>query len=508
MYEGASTWMYLRGVFDAVTKTSLDAEAERELQDTASRHSDERHWRRMEWEVSTRSRGGFQVPIEVRNSPGKGRGVFAASDIPSGSTVWITANEGRIYDGNTYRRFLSALPHADLRCDAMMFTYLSEERAAHAMEEEDDDEDDEDGIVSVILVNMDEAALMNADWESSNSSGDNETDSGPSDEVNVEPLEDDDEEEDSPMRFIAARDIRRGEELICDYPDYVNDLKAWSSFKLGAEEDDDVEEEEKIDLGDYSGMTLIDFWKYFDCETQEGRNDDAGHPRPTIYQASTWYYLRGLYAGVMRSANGLRSTDFRPKMKDPGYVELSWNATSAKAESRGFRVPIKVSHTRNRGRGVFATNPIRRDELVCVGGDEARFTVGDLYRAFLLSVPTREMRCDIIQFSYFDEQAVSDATGVDRRPVILVALSEEAYLNADWTPSGTEANIVGIEYDDDDEAIEIEASSEVEHTRQDKGGQQNGRVEYVATRDIAAGEELVLKYIHFLYDDGWRAFGL
>jgi hypothetical protein len=290
---------------------------------------------------------------------------------------------------------------------------------------------------------------------------------------------------------------------------------------LKVEESDNVEEDEWRDVVDYSAMTLIDFWRHFDCETLVQSSDDDEHLLPSIYQPSTWFYLRGLYAGIMGSANSLGSNNSGPKLKDPGYVELSWNTTTADAESGGFRVAVNVRHTRNRGRGIFATVPIQQGELVCVGGDEARFTIGNLYRAFLLSAPTREMRCDIIQFSYLDEQVVDNEPEAEPRPVILVSLNDQAYLNADWTPQGTESNVIGTEQDDDDdndndsdegeaedENIDAESNKQGEDTCQGKRRPQGGSIEYVASRDIAAGEELVLKYVHFLYDDGWQDFGL
>jgi SET domain len=294
---------------------------------------------------SPRYKSGFRVPVEIRYSPGKGRGLFALEDVPKGTLVWVSQYEGWMRSGRLYRLLLEALPTNAWRCDVMTFSYYSvsddedpnesdetedwedegweevegweeedgdesrgqagsgkahdrqmiarelesliakgnsiaewerstDTQTAHssldgsdetsdvtATEEgsvgegadeewdewDDGDDYDEDGDVQDpsdrkrphILVDLDEAALMNADWESSD--GRQNINVG----LHAEEEDDDDGSDDGAARdeeleenmdgwsqYVALRDIRAGEEILCAYSDFVRDDKGWATVGL------------------------------------------------------------------------------------------------------------------------------------------------------------------------------------------------------------------------------------------------------------------------------------
>jgi hypothetical protein len=306
-----------------------------------------------------------------------------------------------------------------------------------------------------------------------------------------------------------------------------------ASEETESEEEDDVVDEERVS----SEWTVLEYWKMMDCDQHYRR-----HPRPPVVDQATWFYLRGLYAGLMAVAAS-SSAEYSPastldeekeedaasngavassalerslrqqrrqrsmRMREMAVSQVSWNEHMTRKV--GFQVPVEVRHTDGRGRGVFTINAISEDSLVSIGGDEARFLEAELYRSFVELVPA-ELQCDIIQFSYLDQEII-DGEELD---VILMALNDEALLNADWTDDGSEANLIGVEYygdeRDDDENVDEEAAAARRRRTGDGAASSNEgrRIEYVARRDIAAGEELLLKYHNFLYDDGWVVFGL
>jgi SET domain len=296
---------------------------------------------------------GFQVPVEIRYSPGKGRGLFALEDVPKDTLVWVSQYEGWMRSGRLYRLLLEALPTDAWRCDVMTFSYYSvsdededpnesdesenwedqgweeegweeegweeedgdelrgqdgsgkahdrqmiarelenliakgnsigelerstERQTAHSSvagrdetsdasaaeegsvdegaDEEWDEWDDDDEYYEYdkddydyqdpsdrprphILVDLDEAALMNADWESPDGRqnvnvglhAEEEDDDG-SDDAAARDAELEDNA-DGWSKYVALRDIRAGEEILCAYSDFVRDDKGWAKVGL------------------------------------------------------------------------------------------------------------------------------------------------------------------------------------------------------------------------------------------------------------------------------------
>ena len=62
--------------------------------------------------MEKQTRSGFRFRYEVRNSPGKGLGVFALETIPKGQMVWqFTPGQFRVYDERAFRSLIEPMPN-------------------------------------------------------------------------------------------------------------------------------------------------------------------------------------------------------------------------------------------------------------------------------------------------------------------------------------------------------------------------------------------------------------
>ena len=176
-----------------------------------------------------RSFNGFAVPYYVDQSPGRGRGLFAARDIRKGSLIWTASRTAEFEDAETYRSFLFTIP-AELACDVMMWAYVSygseidgESNEDDEEEESDDEEDDEEGeqaeeeSSTKIMVDLDESSFCNDGGKKSNMDWDAEA-------AALYP-------DNSDWRTFAVKDVKEGEELLCNYSGFFEKEK-WASFGL------------------------------------------------------------------------------------------------------------------------------------------------------------------------------------------------------------------------------------------------------------------------------------
>jgi hypothetical protein len=63
---------------------------------------------------------GLSVPVEAKQSPPKGRGIFALRDITAGELIWSTKKTARFQDGPSYRKFIFGL-EAGFACDVLQW---------------------------------------------------------------------------------------------------------------------------------------------------------------------------------------------------------------------------------------------------------------------------------------------------------------------------------------------------------------------------------------------------
>jgi SET domain len=166
-------------------------------------------------------------------------------------------------------------------------------------------------------------------------------------------------------------------------------------------------------------MTFRELSQWYGCDddatfqhgsTYEGASTAQRRP---IHNASTWYYLRGVYNAVIRRSlckdendparwDGNQTTD-APHCYvngvDTGPIE--WRLPSTPVDGSGFFVPVAVQYSPGKGRGVFATEPIRKGQTVWVSWYEGWMLSGLLYRQLLDALPTNALKCDLMAFTYF-----------------------------------------------------------------------------------------------------------
>lgn len=164
-------------------------------------------------------KSGFQFPVEVKFDDKKGRGIYSKVDIPKGSLLYISTNNGAFLNGQTYRNFLKALPR-NLACDVMIWAFVrwvsleSEYNDAH-----------------MVCVDLDEGSFINAADSSKLYNMALGNDAG-------KLLDDMDEEEElelwygCKMKFYAYKDIKAGEEIQASYADFA-EQSGWRFLGLG-----------------------------------------------------------------------------------------------------------------------------------------------------------------------------------------------------------------------------------------------------------------------------------
>mmetsp|Transcript_18077 Transcript_18077/g.39063 ORF Transcript_18077/g.39063 Transcript_18077/m.39063 type:complete len:322 (+) Transcript_18077:220-1185(+) len=159
-------------------------------------------------------------------------------------------------------------------------------------------------------------------------------------------------------------------------------------------------------------------------------------------------------------------------------------------------VPSRVGDAGpEKGRGVFATEPIPKGTLVVSmdNGSTAIFKEGHSWREFAVSLP-REPACNFIEWSWVQTIPPRNEIDDDIRNglTISVTFDESNLMNAaDWD--------------------DVEANVSCGRPPMREGDEQGlCRFHYYAARDIAAGEELLVNYGDFedLSQQGWVDIGL
>lgn len=159
---------------------------------------------------------GFEVDVDIQQSEGKGRGVFAAAEdsgaaaiIPKGTLVWTTKYTARFTEGEDYRTFLKSI-RQDLACDVIQWAYVQSLEFPELQKTK-----------AFISADLDEGSFINSH------EGDEED--GPN--VGCEEEMAKDYEGGCKTNYFALRDIEAGEELLLDYNDFaIQD--GWEWFGL------------------------------------------------------------------------------------------------------------------------------------------------------------------------------------------------------------------------------------------------------------------------------------
>jgi hypothetical protein len=297
---------------------------------------------------------GFFAPIEVRQSPGKGRGVFATEDIPRGQHICnVAIQRAQFESGHDYKKFLHSISDDNV-CDVLQYSYVTIFG---------DDKENQDN--ARICVELDDGSMMNS------IDLDHDTvDAGCLPEWN-ERFHGGCEEND-----YALRDIKKGDEILVDYADSNFFTDGWKWFGLADyyEEDDvvEVQDDEELEWWESDDWTLGKLWSRFDCNTIFGSERQI----PTT---EAWMKMRQAYVDVVGSS---KST-----IGEPNEVD-------------GFFTPVEVQQSPGKGRGVFATEDIPRGQHIWSGAiQRAQFESGVDYKKFLHSISDDDA-CDVLQHSF------------------------------------------------------------------------------------------------------------
>ncbi|GFH61853.1 hypothetical protein CTEN210_18329 [Chaetoceros tenuissimus] len=145
---------------------------------------------------------GFVVAHEAKQSPPKGRGIFAAQDIKKGELIWSTKKTARFADGDSFRKFILSLDR-HFACDALEWSYVQKL---------------ENGELR-ISTDLDEGALCNDNDE------ENDANKG-CDKAAAK-----NHEGGCTNNYFALRDIKAGDEFVCSYGSFVVG-NGWKKFTL------------------------------------------------------------------------------------------------------------------------------------------------------------------------------------------------------------------------------------------------------------------------------------
>ena len=157
-----------------------------------------RHWyRTIVGAEEEEEKYGFHVPFEVRQMEGKGRGIFATSDIEEGMLIWNAVNRLDFYDGTDYKKFLFGLDRG-FACDVLIWAYV------HYFDGE-----------LIISVDMDAGSFCNdGGWDANMGcyiSFAQDVEGGCRD------------------NFFALEDVKAGDEILCDYESFAH-IGGWDEF--------------------------------------------------------------------------------------------------------------------------------------------------------------------------------------------------------------------------------------------------------------------------------------
>jgi len=187
----------------------------------------------------------------------------------------------------------------------------------------------------------------------------------------------------------------------------------------------------------------------YDDDDEEGEEEDADPP-PTIPSDETHMYMRRLYEEIM----GVEQSTI-PRI-----------TPASKPTDSGFHVPIYIDISKEMGRGIYAKQDIANGTHVWTGTYEARMFEGWQYRSFVMSVP-KELQCNfLLHWSY--------------------TLKDED------SPHGS-AMIVDLDYSYLWNSV---GPKRLNTYQTDVEGSKDPVI--YATRDIKAGEQLLMSYSDFL----------
>lgn len=150
------------------------------------------------------SPNGFSVSVEVKQSPGKGRGIFAAQDIQKGEMIWSSKNSLLFNEnGVEYKKFLMAVD-PEFVCNVLQCSSMEGRQNRRGAQLEYFISTDMEESCFVNEVSMGESVTMGCDEEAAK-----------------------DVQGGCPYNDFALHDIKKGDEILMSYGDFAY---SWDSF--------------------------------------------------------------------------------------------------------------------------------------------------------------------------------------------------------------------------------------------------------------------------------------
>ena len=175
----------------------------------------------------------FQKEFEVRQSPGKGRGLFAMEDVKKGEVLYDFSQSGQFSKGSQFAEFLRIL-QPELACDVLMWSYV--QYFGEGLLSSDSDEYAQQEKELRIVTDIDPGSFCNnggrgegnTAWLNAKGKvargdiGNGQTDNPPHPYIVRRDGTKLSTKKSSPL--VALRDIAKGEELLCIYSQFSEGL--------------------------------------------------------------------------------------------------------------------------------------------------------------------------------------------------------------------------------------------------------------------------------------------
>mmetsp|Transcript_30408 Transcript_30408/g.34544 ORF Transcript_30408/g.34544 Transcript_30408/m.34544 type:complete len:382 (-) Transcript_30408:34-1179(-) len=160
----------------------------------------------------------FQVPFEVRQSPGKGRGLFALQDVKKGTILYDFSQTAQFRTGNDFAEFLRIL-QPELSCDVLQWSYVQDLSNGFTTKEMIQEQ------TLRIMTDLDPGSFCNNGGHSKGNMGwiISNDDNNPTNNNTTAPIIGrHDTVKSAPL--VALRDIDANEELLCIYSQFSEGL--------------------------------------------------------------------------------------------------------------------------------------------------------------------------------------------------------------------------------------------------------------------------------------------
>mmetsp|Transcript_36301 Transcript_36301/g.55496 ORF Transcript_36301/g.55496 Transcript_36301/m.55496 type:complete len:277 (+) Transcript_36301:73-903(+) len=143
----------------------------------------------------------------AKQSPGKGRGIFAGQDIAQDTLMWNGSRSAQFKDAHSFQKFLFDLEDDYLACDPLQWSYIFDLNKGKGKPD------------LRIVTDLDEGSFCN-----------NGKSAGNMGYLDVS-FEKERPRQNGIRPLFATRDIRKGEEILCSYGEFVANY-GWSAFGM------------------------------------------------------------------------------------------------------------------------------------------------------------------------------------------------------------------------------------------------------------------------------------